>query len=206
MKVLIFSSVMKWIFIVDILIFWKEKFQRYFVRPDMREISTEEFRKLSADKKARTFPINTHRRPLIQGAKTWQIKKARTSPINTLAYTQKRPLISYRGEHLKIENARDCWKNNLYFRSMQKVNYKRQFYKMRQTKGVTFLCSICWQNKDLFNFSTFSIFWQNKMGQRQKRWGSKDLFNFSGKWAFCIVAGEQQTAAGNRRKPQWKVI
>ena len=32
----------------------------------MREISTEEFRKLSADKKARTFPINTHTRPLIQ--------------------------------------------------------------------------------------------------------------------------------------------
>ena len=54
------------IFIVGIFIFSKENFQRYFVRgADMREISTEEFRKLSADKKARTLPINTHTRPLI---------------------------------------------------------------------------------------------------------------------------------------------
>ena len=36
-----------------------ENFQRYFMRADMREISTEEFRKLSADKKATTLPINT---------------------------------------------------------------------------------------------------------------------------------------------------
>ena len=50
-----------WIFIVG---FQKRNFRVILWGADMREISTEEFRKLSADKKARTFPINTHTRPL----------------------------------------------------------------------------------------------------------------------------------------------
>ena len=40
--------------------------KRYFGGgSDMREISTEEFRKLSSDKKAPTLPINTLAQPFI---------------------------------------------------------------------------------------------------------------------------------------------
>ena len=68
-----------WIFIVG---FQKRNFRVILWGADMREISTEEFRKLSADKKARTFPINTHTRPLSYTGRGWELDKSKT-PINT---------------------------------------------------------------------------------------------------------------------------
>ena len=82
-----------WIFIVG---FQKRNFRVILWGADMREISTEEFRKLSADKKARTFPINTHTRPLSYTGRGWELDKSKTLrqlilTINTLAYTHTRP-------------------------------------------------------------------------------------------------------------------
>ena len=72
-----------WIFIVG---FQKRNFRVILWGADMREISTEEFRKLSADKKARTFPINTHTRPLSYTGRGWELDKSKT--LRQLILTQ----------------------------------------------------------------------------------------------------------------------
>ena len=132
---------------------------------DMREISTEEFRKLSADKKAQTLSINT------------------------LAYKQGH---SYTDKVLKSNDKISACSVGICgdHKNNQLSSYGTSCTAMIFHWNIM-VCKIGFSSHVYFAYLPI-IDLQNK--------------SFSGNRAFHSSAGKQPAPAGNRRKPQWKVI
>ena len=152
------------IWLLLLLVFW------YFrdIRlgwSDMREISTEEFRKLSADKKAQTLSINT------------------------LAYKQGH---SYTDKVLKSNDKISACSVGICgdHKNNQLSSYGTSCTAMIFHWNIM-VCKIGFSSHVYFAYLPI-IDLQNK--------------SFSGNRAFHSSAGKQLAPAGNRRKPQWKVI